>query len=747
MQSYPEKGLDTWTLSQQNVALYRDQVSDFSVFAAFRSAGVTMTSESSPERLAAIFVTGDFFSVLGTKPLLGRVFGRAEDRPNIGSVAVLSYGFWQSHFGGRDVSRITLNLEGTPTPVIGVMPPSFAYPRPDAQIYLPLGLDPGRRFGWSLTGVGRLRPGVSADHAAKQATGVMWTWARDNPDVLSATPIDPATTRMHAIVTPLRDAITGSVARPLFVLQAAVLVLLLIAVANIATLISSRSTARAPELAVRTALGATPRRVARQLLTESVALAVLGGLLGVLVATLAVRGFVHWSPRTVPLVESVRVNGSVLAFALVVTIASGLIFGSAPAIRVARTRRLADDLTGSQKQSARASARRLNAALIVAQLALSTVLLLSAGLVAKSFQRLLATDLGFNPRHAIGAMLALPMQKYMDRSEVAPATEAIVDRVRTLPGVRAAAAVWSLPYSGNVNSDGYLIEGHAPPPNAGAETQVVQQPVTPGYFDALGIPIRYGRDVSRDDRPGSLPVVVVDEALASRYWAGGNAIGKRMRFSGDTTWMTIVGVVGSVRDEDVVAEPRPHAYQPYAQAPGTRPSLAIRVAGDPTSVIAALPRAIHELEPGAPVIGIRPLGDFVGQALDNQRLTEVLLIGFALIAAGLAAVGVYGVMALYVANRSREFGIRLAIGARPTNLVALVVRQGLGLASGGLAVGLVAGLVATRSLRSLLYEVSPTDPVVFVGIAAGLFAVATVACVTPARRAARDDPLTSLRAE
>ncbi len=745
IQAYPEKGLDTWALSQQNIAMYRDGVGGFSSFAAYRLSGVTLTGDGAPERLSVGVVSGDFFSLLGVRPEVGRVIGRDDDRPHQASVAVLSYGFWQSHFGGHNVLGKTLDLDGQPVKIVGVMPRGFLFPRGDAQLFMPLGLDPTRRFGWFLAGLGRLRPGVSAAAANKEATAVMWNWARSNPDLLSATAIDPGTTRMHAIVMPLRDALTGNVARPLIVLQAAVVVLLLIAIANIATLLSSRAVARVPELAVRTALGATSRRIARQLLTESVALALLGGVLGLVVAFVAVKAFVHWSPRSVPRLDSVRVDAGVLGTAFIVTIASGVLFGLSPALRVARIRRIADDLSGSHKQSATRSARRLNHTLIVAQLALSTVLLVSAGLVAKSFQRLLATDLGFAPHHVLGVTLALPMKDFMTPDRAAAATQAIVDRVRRLPTVTNAAAASYLPFSGGVNTDGFLVEGHAPPANAGAESQVVQVQVTPGFFGTLGIPLRFGREISSTDIATSVPVVVVDDALARRYWKGADAIGKRIRYTGDTTWMTIVGVVGSVRDQDVVEDPVPHAYQPFAQVPVLRPALAIQTSGDAAPVVAQVRRIVHDLQPATPVSTVELLDDSIGQALDNQRLTELLLVGFSLIAAGLAAVGVYGVMALYVAHRQREFGIRLAVGARPGNLVGLVLRQGLLLACGGLALGLAVALAVTRSLGSLLYEVSPFDPVVFAAIALGLFVVAALTCVTPARRAAKSDPLIALR--
>jgi predicted permease len=552
---------------------------------------------------------------------------------------------------------------------------------------------------------------------------------------------------MRAMVTPLQTAVTGDVRRPLLVLQAAVALLLLIAIANIATLVSSRAAARTPEIAVRTALGASARRVARQLITESLVVATIGGIVGVALASIAVRSFATWSDNVLPRIGEVGVDWRVLAFALGVSIASGVLFGLAPAFRMARRRRLADDLAGTQKASARGATRRLNNAMIVTQIALSLVLLVSAGLLIKSFRRLVETDLGFEPRGVLSMTVPLPMKKYMDRQAAAPTTEAIVDRVRRLPGVRAAAASTSMPYTVGLNTDGFLVEGHEPPTSAGAETQVVQAAVTPGYFGVLAIPLRYGRDFAPGDRENTVPVVIVDDAFARRFWTGHDAIGKRMRFSGDTTWLTIVGVAGTVRDQDAAVEGLPHAYTPFAQEPGSRPILAITTKGDPAPVLAEVRRTVGELEPGAPLANVRVLSDAVAQALANRRMTEILLAGFALLALLLAVVGIYGVMILYVTSRTREFGIRIAVGAEPSRVVHLVLREGLVLGIAGVTIGVVGALFATRWLASLLYEVSPTDPTVFGGLALGLLVVAVASCYQPARRAAAADPLTALRAE
>lgn len=744
LMSYPEKGLDSWVLSQENVAMFRDRTRDFAAFAGYSPRTVTMTRNGQPRSINATQASGEFFDVLGVRPLLGRVFGPADDTPAAAGVAVLGYGFWQSEFGGdRAIIGKTLEIEGQPVRVIGIMPRGFAFPRPNAQLYMPVQLDPTRRFGWFLVGLARLRDGATAASAERQTTAIMYDWATREPELLAAHPIDPRATRMRTLVVPLRTAITGDVARPLAILQAAVIAILLIAIANVATLMSSRASARGREIAVRTALGATRGRLVRQLLTESVSLALIGGVVGVALAIGGIRAFTHARLAALPRIGEVGVNWRVLLVALIAALASGLLFGIAPALHTMR-RRVADGLSGT-KESARNATRRLNSALVITQLALSVVLLIAAGLVLKSFRRLTAIDLGFDPTSVTAIYMPLPHDKYMGSKRIASTVDEVLTRVRAVPGVSDAAAAGNLPFS-NHNSDGFLIEGRTPPANAGAETQTAEVPVTPNYFRTLSIRLEYGRDFSSADRDNTLPVAIVDEALASRYWKGADAIGKRMRFTGDTTWLTIVGVVASVRDQDAATEPMPHTYTPYTQSGGLRPTLAIRITGDPPATIASVRHAIASVEPAAP-LDVRPLSDAVSQALDSRRLTEILLGGFAALALLLAAVGIYGVMSLYVAHRQREFGIRLAIGAAPARVQRLVLGEGLALAIVGVVIGTAVAGFATRWLRSILFEVSPTDPLVYSLLALLLLAVAFLSCYLPARRAARSDPLLALRAE
>ena len=744
-QKYPEIGLDSWGLSQQNVAQYRDRAQGLASFAAFTRAGRTLEGNGQPERLSIVRATGDFFDVLGVPPLLGHTFGRAQDTPQTNNVAVLSYGLWQTRFAGDPaiVGKV-LRLDGQPTTVLGVMPNGFAFPRPDAQLYVPVGLDPTRGFGFIFTGVGRLARGATITNVERSATSVMWDWARARSGMVSGAGVDPSNTHMAAVVVPLREAITRDSKRPLQVLQAAVVVILLIAIANVATLLSSRSGARVREVAMRNALGATRGRVMRQLLTESVALAAVGAVLGVALAYLLVRLVTHASVVSLPRIAEVGVNGRVLAFALVTTLVAGIAFGLGPALSLLDGR-LFGNIAGGSKSSMHVSARRFNNTLVAAQVALSIVLLISAGLVLKSFRRLLATDLGFEPAAVTTLAVPLPVGKYQSMTSIANAGTQIIDRARAVPGVSDAALAWYFPFSGNTNRDAYLVQGR-PVPAAGAEAQqTVQVAISPAFFSTLRIPLRFGRDFARSDDSASMPVAIVDEALASQYWRGADALGKRVRLGGDTTWWTIVGVAGSVRDVDVATEPAPHLYFPFSQRPDARPMLAVRTGN--AGALAGVRRAIQEVEPGIPLDNIRPLDTWISNALDTRRITEILLVGFAILAALLASVGIYGVMSLYVANRGHEFGVRLAIGGQPGHLLSLVMREGLRLAVAGVAVGLLGAAAATRWLATLLYQVSATDPVVYASLAVGLLAVTALSCYIPAHRATRSDPLVALRAQ
>ncbi|HEY7234383.1 MAG TPA: ABC transporter permease [Gemmatimonadaceae bacterium] len=744
IQSYPEKGLDTWGLNQMNIAMYRDRATDFSSFAAYRGGSVTLQGTNGPQRVSILRVTAEFFRTLGVGPAIGRPFTAEEDSPGKNTVMILSDGMWRSRFGG-DLSILgkTIDIDGQPIRVVGVMPASFAFPRPGIGAYLPMGLNPLWRFGFMNSGIGRLKPGIAPEHAERQTTAIMWDWARQQ--AVGSGSVDPSKTRMKTIVRPLHEVITGRTARPLTVLLAAVALILLIATANVATLLSGRATTRQREITLRAALGASRRRVLRQLLTESVALALLGALAGVALAVVAVRLFTHSSLATLPRIDEVAIDGRVLAFALVVSITSGLLFGLLPAIHAGRAR-LTSDLTAGQRESSRGASRRVNNALVVAQLSLSVVLLIAAGLVLKSFQRLTQVDLGFHPEGVTSIVLPLPPRIATDAARMNTFVNATLSRVRAVPGVQTAALTWALPMGDGGNYDGYLIDGR-PVPASGNEDQTYQIGVSPEYFKTVGIPLLYGRDFAATDDSTSVAVGIVDATLANRFWKGADALGKRIRVTGDTTWFTIVGVAGTVRDGDPALPPEPHLYVSIPQVGGNPLSLAIRTNGSGAGVIPAVRRVVAEAEPGIPLDDVRALSTIIDQTFATRRLTKLLLGGFALVALLLAAVGIYGVMSLHVANRSREFGIRLAIGADPRALVRLVLGEGAVLAALGVGVGIGGAMAVTRSLASLLYDVSPTDPAVLLALPLLLAGIALAACYAPARRAARSDPLITLRAD
>lgn len=744
VQSYPEKGLDTWGVSQQNIAFYRDRGSDFEAFAGYRGGTVTLTGSTGAERLTVTRVTADFFKVMGIHPAIGREFTRDEDTPGKNNFAVMSYGLWQTRFGGDPkVVGSTLNLDGTPVVVLGVMPPDFSFPRPEVKLWMAMGLDPNRFQTWTNTGIGRLKSGVSVEHAERQTTAIMWDWARTRPNFFQG--MDPARTRMKTIVQPLRDAMTGRTAKPLAVLLAAVGLILLIAIANVATLLSSRAAARQREIGLRAALGATGSRVVRQLLTESIALALVGAVVGVGFAYAAVRAFTHSTLATLPRIDEVQVDLRVLAFTFAASLISGVLFGLLPAASGAKAS-LTSELKAGQRESAQRSARRVNNALVVAQLSLSVILLVAAGLVLKSFQRLMHTDLGYRPEGVTSIALQIPQTRVASAPAASAFYSSLLNDVRAVPGVKTATLAWSLPFEGNSNYDGLVVEGRTQP-EVGMDGQTYQTAVSPAFFSTVGIPLLYGRDFTPSDDSMSTQVAIINETLAKKYWNGAEALGKRLRNGGDPNWSTVIGVVGSAREGEIAKVPEPHIYSSLPQQGGNRLSLGLRIDGDPARVIPAVRQAIMRIEPAIPLDVVRPLSSFVDQSLATRRLTQILLGAFAVIAVFLAAVGIYGVMSLSVASRNREFGVRLAVGAEPGAVVRLVLREGATIAALGVGIGVVGALAATRWLTGLLYGVSATDPVVFVSLSAALGAIAVASCWLPARRAARSDPLAVLRAD
>ena len=744
MQASPKLGLASWGVSQADFAAYREQNRSFEALAIYNSSGINLTGEGEPERLPVSNVTADFFKVLGVNPILGRTFQEGEDTAGRNNVCVISYGFWQRRFAADpNVVGRTLKLNQTPVQIVGVMPANFKFPRAEIDLWAPLAFDAKRVAPYFFAIVGRLKSDVPLAQAQAHTTEILQNYGRQNPNLSESVGLSEGN-GPRTIVTPLKEAIVGKTQKPLLVLVAAVALVLLIACANVANLLLARATARTREMVVRISLGATRGRLLRQLLTESVLLSSLGAIAGVFLAAYGIQLLDKLPLAGIARIDEVRLSGTVLSFTAALAVLTGLLFGVVPALR-AHAMGVATGLRDGARGSL--AHRRLNSALVAVQFALSLVLLIGAGLLLKSFQRLESVDLGFEPEHTLTMVATLPRAKYEDEEQALRFYNSALEQLTNSPGIKAAGLTTNLPFGQDGNSDGFIVEGQEVPENA-AVTESEQadiQSVTPGTFQALGIPLLQGRDFQPSDNSNALRVAIIDETLARRYWPANDAIGRRIQTTGDREWMTIVGVAGGIKHASLTEEKSPHIYMAMAQSPAPRATFVVRTAGPPAAAFSTFRAAIKQVDPDMPLYLVRPVSELIGDTLSTQRLTNILLTGFALIALLLAAVGIYSTMSLYVGSRTKEFGIRLALGAQPGALRRSVLRQGLLLTAAGVVVGLAGALALTRTIRSLLFEVSATDPLVFTVIPALLVVVSLVACYTPARRATKVDPLVALK--
>ena len=745
IQASPMLGLTTWGVSQAGFAAYREQNRSFETMALVTTGGVNLTGEGEPERLPMTNATADFFKVFGVNAALGRTFQEGEDAPGKNGICVISYRLWQRRFGGdRSVIGRSLALNNSPTEIVGVMPAEFKFPRVDIDVWIPLALNTARTAPYLFTVVGRLKPGFEVAAAQADTTDVLHNFGREHPNISEAVGLNEGN-GPRTIVTPLKEVLVGRTEKPLLVLLSAVAFVLLIACANVANLLLARAASRTREIAVRVALGATPSRIARQLLTESVLLSSIGAVAGTALAALGIGLLDKLPIDAIARIEEVNLSGEVLAFTAGLALLTGLLFGLVPAVRAYGMGLAAGMREGGRGSSAN---RRMGSALVAAQFALSLILLIGAGLLLRSFARLESVNPGFNPEQTLTMSAALPREKYNTPEKVSQFYRHSIERLGNTPGIQSVGFATSLPFSYDGYSDGFIIEGREPPDGNVEETeQAILQSVTPGIFQSLGIPVLQGRDFLETDNADSMLVAIIDEPLARRYWPNGDAIGKRIETTGDMQWMTIIGIVGGVNHNSLAEEKQPHIYFPMAQAPDQRAYLVIRTDGSPMAALPTVRAEVKELEPDLPIYLVRSMTQIVGQSLSTQRLTNLLLTAFAVLALLLAAVGIYGVMSVYVTSRTNEFGIRLALGGQPTHLMWSVLRQGLMLTTAGVAVGLAGALALTQTIKSLLFEVSATDPIIFAGIPLLLAVVALGACAVPARRATRVDPIVALRCE
>jgi predicted permease len=700
-----------------------------------------MTGEGEPQRLSTAFVEPGFFPTLGVRPEIGRL--PREDEMHRGGpdkVAVLSYAFWRRQFSGsHSVIGRTLTLDGAPYEVLGVMPASFAYPGDRVDLYIPYSTIPDDgipriRENRVLQVVARLKPGMDIARGRAEMGAITRRLSEQYP-------VDRAWT--SATVEPLRDVIVGKARTGLLVLLGAVAFVLLLACANLASLLLARATARERELAVRSALGAGRGRLVRQLLTESVVLALAGGGLGVLLAIAGTRALVMLGSTQLPRAAEIGLDPAVLLFALALSMSTGVIFGLVPALR-ATSADLQTALREGGRGSSGARGQRMRAGLVVGEVAVAVILVIGAGLMTRSFIGLLNVDLGFRPDHVLVVNYSISEAHQGTRAQMRGYYTEILDRVRAVPGVVAAGATKAIPFRGSGERIDFVPEGMVLGSSEEAPTAPLIH-VSDGYFHALGVRVIAGREFERSDDDQAPTRFVVNEAFARKYFSGLPAVGRTVAIGDEQ--IPIVGVVGDVRQESVEEPAQPTIYIHALQNMRSQANLVVRTRGEPLAMARAVQDAIWSVDRDQTITSIFTLSGAVGEAVARPRLLTTLLALFGALGLMIGGIGLYGVLAYFVTHRRREIGVRVALGADTGSVLRMVVRRGLWLAGGGLIVGLVGAAMLTRFMRSVLFGVGTFDPATFGGVAAVLLAVAFLASWIPARRAARVDPLIAMRAE
>jgi putative ABC transport system permease protein len=727
----------------------------FEKMAMLDSDRLNLTGIGEPEQVGVVAVSGELFQALGTPAFLGRTLLPTDDEGQQTSV-LLSHRFWSSHFGGdRGIVGRPIRLNGKPLTVVGVMPPHFAFPRggemphgfgfpAEPDLWVPLAFSPKERQNRGNRGfltVGLLHPGVTLGAAQAEMNAISARIAKSFPD---------SDTGWNSRVEPLPAALVGDVKPALLILLAAAGVVLLIACVNVANLLLAAAASRQKEIALRTALGADRGRMVRQLLTESALLALAGGAVGLLFADWGLRVIAYWIPDDIPVAHEVAIDPGILLFALGVTLLTGVLAGLAPALQMTRPD-LAESLRdGTRAGSGTSRGGRTRRALVVIETALAVLLVAGAGLLVRSFARLITVNPGFRAAGTLSLEVSLPQTKYAERPRREAFTAALLERLRALPGVTSAGMISKLPVSGGEEIEGLEIEGQ-PRPKPSEIPLADYRQVSPGYFETLGIRRLAGRVFDDSDAAGKPLVAVIGETLARAYWPGADPLGKRFRTGGlggnPQPWVTVVGVVGDVRQAGLQIDPRPQVYVPQAQEATRDQAFVLRTAGDPKALAAAARGAVYAVDRDQPVSRVRPMGEIVAQSVAAQRFNMVLLGMFAGLALVLAAVGIYGITAYSVAQRTREMGLRMALGAQPWTVLALVLREAGALALAGVASGLVLAFAATRVMASLLYGVGATDPATFASVTAALALVSLFAAWVPGRRATQVDPMVALRTE
>jgi putative ABC transport system permease protein len=714
--------------------------------AAYTGGGGILTGRGEPQRIGAPSVSANFFSVLGVDPIIGRTFQPGDDKPGAARVTVLNYGMWQRLFGGdKGILGQSLTVGGASYTVVGVLPASFQFSFRPNDLWLPYQPSQSqltRRFMHGTNLIARLKPGVTVEQAQSELGIIAARIEKENNESHAGTGLS---------IVPLQQEVVGQVKPILLILLGAVGFVLLIACANVASLLLTRSLSRQKEVAIRAALGATRGRVVRQLLTESLLLSILGGVVGLLIAYWGIAALVTALPQNqlnaLPFLKTLKIDGGILAFSVGLSFLTGIVFGLAPALQSSRLD-LNDVLKEGGRNTAGGAGHRLRSAMVMTEIALAVVLLVGAGLMMKSLLRLLQANVGFKTDNLLTMSVIAPAGKYTDANRQEAFHEQLIERIKSLPGVNGAGTVNILPINPG-NTTRFNIEGDPVPP-PGQEVEANIRTVDDSYFEALGIPLLAGRMFDERDKADAPGVVIIGKSVADRLFAGRDPIGRRVSYSGiKGPSDLIVGVVPDVKITGLDQTIRPVLYYPFRQDTSIFANLVVRTDADPTTVAAAVRNEVRNLEPDVAIFNVFTMNELItnSPASFMRRFPALLISIFAGVALLLASIGIYGVVSYSVSQQTHHIGVRMALGAQASDILRMILKQGLVLALAGVSIGVLAALALTRLLSSLLYEVHANDPSTFAIVTGALFAVALLACYIPARRATKVDPLVALRYE
>jgi putative ABC transport system permease protein len=754
---FPTLNFDRFWLSPPEFFELREWTRTLEVVGGYRTGQASVGGTENPVRVTSASATWGFFRALGVSPVLGRTYTEEEDLPNAAPVTVLSYELWQSAFGGsRDVVGRTAIVNGIEREIVGVMPRGFDIDEAGVQIWAPVAADPSQRTNnrgsHFLNVVGRLAPGVTIEQARSELENLLRRWEAEFAGMHA-----PSTTTHRLVINSMQAELIGSVKTALFLLLGAVGFVLLIACANVANLQLARAESRQTEIAVRSALGAGRGRLIRQFLTEAMFYSLIGGVAGLGLAMIGTRVLLATSPQSVPRADEIAVDPPVLLFTLGVSVLTGLLFGLAPLLNLTRRTTNAALREGGTRTTAGRARQQLRRLLVVSETALAVILAIGSALMLRSFAALQRVDAGFDPESVLTFGVFLPASQYANPEDQLGFYERLISGLSVLPGVQKVAAMSGLPPQRNVVANDMQFEGYAFVPNTGMAVPNADhwQFVTPDYLETMQIPLVSGRGFTAADGPESGPVVLINEKLARVFYPNQDPLGRRLRPGfgpPDRPWFTIVGVVKDVKQNGIEAEVGTEVYWHYPQIAATiglprSMNVVMRTSGSPLSTLEAARAELRRLDPQLPMSNPRALEDVVYASIARPRFMTLLLGIFAAVALSLAAVGTYGVMSYAVTQRRREMGVRMALGAESRNVLGLVLRQGLGVAAVGLGIGVAGAFALSRLMRTMLFEIAPTDFLSFVAAPALLALVATAACWIPAYRASRLDPVRVLRQE